>query len=145
MGIYESNVKEVGRLDQGLRPPDVVSAKRAHLTGYLQGAWSHGQTPFQTQAKHRTPHPSRDQAMSMLPASVNLTALSVNSSTQWLHRGGAVCSTCRLNFQTSCWPGRSSWPANTHPSPTNSTFLSSYRPCDGGVLLGKSNTNKTTT
>lgn len=93
MGIYESSVKEVGRLDQGLCPPDVVSAKRTRWQAISKASDHVGRhdTPFQTQANPPAP---RDQAMSMLPASANLTALSVNRSTQWLHRGASL-----LNLQ----------------------------------------------
>lgn len=91
------------------------------------------------------PHPPWDQAMSMLPASVNLTALSVNRSAQWLHRGASL-----LHLQAELPDVLLTWSLQLAGkyaplTPTNSTSLSSYRPCNGGVLLGKSNTNKTTT
>lgn len=144
MGIYESNVKEVGRLDRGLCPPDVVSAKRTRWQAISKASDHVGRHHFKPKPSI-PPRPPWDQAMSMLLASVNLTALSVNRSAQWLHRGASL-----LHLQAELPDVLLTWSLQLAGkyaplTPTNSTSLSSYRPCDGGVLLGKSNTNKTTT
>ena len=99
----------------------------------LQGVWTTGQSGDRPQAKPPEPGPcphcGRGQS--------NCTQC--QQLTHWIHRG-AVCSTCRLYPPTSCWPGCSSWQANTH----NTTSLSFLKHCVGSSLLGKSNTNNNT-
>lgn len=99
----------------------------------LQGAWTTGQSGDRPQAKPpepgQCPHCGRGQS----------NCAQCQQLTHWIHRG-AVCSTCRLYPPTSCWPGCSSWQANTH----NTTSLSFLKHCVGSSLLGKSNTNNNT-
>lgn len=77
------------------------------LTGSLQGVWTTGQSSVRPQAKPPEPRPcpyySHSQSI----------CAQCQQLTHWIHRG-AVCSTCGLYPQTSCWPGCSSWQANTH-------------------------------
>lgn len=90
MGIYESNVKEVERLDRGV--PLMWSVLKGHADGGLEAiskASDHVGRHIISNPSQAPPTPG-DQAMSMLPASVNLTLLSVNRSTQWLHRGASL-------------------------------------------------------
>ena len=104
------------------------------LTGSLQGAWTTGQSGDRPQAKPPAPGPCPHCGRSQS------NCAQCQQLTHWIHRG-AVCSTCRgFTPPTSCWPGCSSWQANTH----NTTSLSFLKHCVGSSLLGKSNTNNNT-